>query len=142
MSALGAGAGGWLVRRLDRRLSYCLAGGLTATMGVLMAVLPHTSATYAALTLLYCAFTGMGYASFSAFAFETIGKESVATKYNILASVLNLAISGKTWLNGHAHAARGSTGVLFNDAALTGAGILVILTAMALTRPVDRGAEA
>lgn len=138
VSALGAGAGGWLVRRMDRRLAYCLAGGLTAAAGVLMAELPHTSATYAVFTLAYAAFTGMAYAAFSAFAFETIGQESVATKYSILASLLNLAISFKTGVDSHAHGSFGPAGVLLVDAALTAGGVLLICVTMALTRSANR----
>jgi PAT family beta-lactamase induction signal transducer AmpG len=135
VAALGAGAAGWLVLRLDRRLAYVLGGGLTAVTGVAMALAPHTAWSFAICLLLYAAATGMAYAAFSAFAFETAGKSGVATKYNILASLVNLSIVFKTRVNGGAHARWGGSGVMLMDAAITCVGILMILAAMALTRP-------
>jgi PAT family beta-lactamase induction signal transducer AmpG len=138
VSAGGALATGWFIRRDDRRVAYGIAGALTAASGVAMALLPHAAWSYAVFTLLYGAFTGMGYAAFSAFAFETIGTQSVATKYNILASLLNLSIVFKTRLDGRANGAWGGSGVLLVDAAITLGGVLLLATAAALTRPATR----
>ncbi len=138
VSAGGALATGWFIRRVDRRIAYGLAGALTATSGVAMALAPHVAWSYAVFTLTYGAFTGMAYAAFSAFAFETIGTQSVATKYNILASLLNLSIVFKTRLDGRAHGSWGGSGVLLVDAAITLGGVVVLATAAALTRPASR----
>jgi MFS family permease len=143
VSALGAVSAGWFIRRVDRRLAYALSGVLTAASGVAMALAPHVSASYAVFTLLYGAFTGMAYAAFSAFAFETIGTESVATKYNVLTSLLNLSIVFKTRIDGRAHGTwggdhGGGSGVLLVDAAMTAGGIALIVVAAALTRPARR----
>jgi MFS family permease len=139
VSALGAVSAGWFIRRADRRLAYGLAGALTAASGVAMALAPHVSASYAVFTLLYGAFTGMAYAAFSAFAFETIGTESVATKYNVLTSLLNLSIVFKTRIDGRAHGSGGGgSGVLLVDAAMTAGGIALIAVAAVLTRPARR----
>jgi MFS transporter, PAT family, beta-lactamase induction signal transducer AmpG len=138
VSALGAVAAGWFIKRVDRRMAYGLAGALTAATGVAMALAPHSSLSYAVFTLTYGAFTGMAYAAFSAFAFETIGSESVATKYNILASLLNLSIVFKTRLDGRAHGTWGGGGVLLTDSAITFAGIVLLAAAAALTRPARR----
>jgi MFS family permease len=138
VSALGALASGWLIRRLDRRAAYALAGALTASSGVAMALAPHVAWSYAIFTLTYGAFTGMAYAAFSAYAFETIGTESVATKYNVLTSLLNLSIVFKTRFDGKAHGAWGASGVLLTDAAITFGGIALLAAAATLTRPARR----
>ncbi len=138
VSAAGAIAAGTLVKRLDRRFAYGLFGALTAASGVAMALAPHVGWSYAVFTLTYGAFTGMAYAAFSAFAFETIGTESVATKYNIMTSLLNLSIVFKTRLDGRAHTTWGGSGVLLGDAAITLGGVVLLATAAALTRPARR----
>lgn len=138
VSAIGAGAGGWLVKRMDRRAAFVLAGAFTGAGAVAMAIAPRSPWTYASLGLFYVAFTGMAYACFSAFAFETAGKRSVATKYNILASLVNASIFLKTRANGASDHRWGATGLLLTDAALTLTGILVIGAAIALTRPAKR----
>ena len=68
----------------------------------------------------------MAYAAFAAFAFETVGKSAVATKYNILASLLNRSIVYKTRFNGNAYKRWGGSGVMLTDAAITFAGIVVL----------------
>jgi PAT family beta-lactamase induction signal transducer AmpG len=140
VSALGAAGSGWIVKRIDRRAAYALGGGLTALSGILMAVAPHEPWAYIVFDLLYQAFTGMAYAAFAAFAFETVGKSAVATKYNILASLLNGSIVYKTRLNGGAYKRWGGSGVMLTDAAVTFAGIAVLfvtakILAMRSTRP-------
>ncbi len=137
-SAAGAIAAGSIIKRLDRRLAYGLFGALTAATGVAMALAPHVGASYAVFTLAYGAFTGMAYAAFSAFAFETIGTESVATKYNILASLLNLSIVFKTRLDGRADTVWGGSGVMLGDAAITLGGLVLIAAAAAFTRAPRR----
>jgi hypothetical protein len=138
VGALGAMAGGWLVKRVDRRIAYGLGGALTAASGVAMALGPHTAWAYAVFTLTYGAFTGMAYAAFSAFAFETIGTESVATKYNILTSLLNFTIAFKTRTDGHASVTWGGRGVLLVDAAITAGGLVLLALGALLTRPARR----
>jgi PAT family beta-lactamase induction signal transducer AmpG len=137
-AAIGAGAGGWLVKRLDRRAAFALSGALTAAAGVTMAIAPRSPWAYVTLGLFYVTFTGMAYASFSAFAFETAGKQAVATKYNILASLMNASIFFKTRANGAGHARWGASGVLLTDATLTLVGILAVGAAAVLTRPAKR----
>ena len=134
VSALGAGAGGWLVQRMDRKKAYMLGGALTALTACAMALAPHGPYAYAAFNLVYQAFTGMAYAAFAAFAFETVGKNAVATKYNILASLVNASIVYKTRLDSGAHGRWGGSGVLLTDAAITAVGIAVLLAVVALTR--------
>jgi hypothetical protein len=128
---LGAGLGGWAMKRMDRRATYMLAGGLTAVMGLAMALGPREAWAYAAFTLVYNMFLGAAYAAFSAFAYATIGKGAVATKYNILASLVNLSISSKLRALGAASKWRGSSGLLVTDAAITLGAIAVLLAVIA-----------
>ena len=139
VSAVGALGGGRLAARMGRRSAYALAGGLTAATAVVMALAPHTAPAYAVFSLVYQAFNAVAFAAFSAFAFEVAGRGAVATKYNILASLVNTSISYMTRVDGAAHTRWGGSGVLLADAAMTGAGIvaLVLVVAWSGTRRRD-----
>lgn len=126
VQASGAGLAGWAMKRIDRRATYMLAGGMSATMGIAMALGPRVWWAYTAFTLVYNLFAGAAYAGFSAFVYATIGKSAVATKYNILACIMNGAISGKYALVGVASRRWGGSGVLLSDAAITYSGIVVL----------------
>jgi PAT family beta-lactamase induction signal transducer AmpG len=134
VSAAGAASGTWLVDRMSRRAAYALAGGLTAASGVGMALAPRAAWAYVVFTLLYLALNGLAFAAFSAFAFETIGLGAVATKYNVLASLVSVSIIYTTRVDSLAHARWGGAGVLFTDAAMTGAGIVALAAIVAVTR--------
>ncbi|HEY4011783.1 MAG TPA: MFS transporter [Polyangiaceae bacterium] len=140
VSAAGAAWGGWVAARIGRRSAYALGGALTASMAVAMAFAPRAPWTYALFTLAYQAFNGAAFAAFSAFAFEIAGHASVATKYNILASLANTSISYTTRADGAAHARWGARGVLLADATLTGAGIALLAAVIAVTRSRKRPA--
>jgi hypothetical protein len=120
---------------MPRRGAYALGGGLTALTGVIMALSPHTPWAYVLFTLLYSFFNGVAFAAFSGLAFEIIGVGAVATKYNVFASVANFATSYSTRLDGKAQARWGANGMLYADAALTFAGIVVLLAISAALRP-------
>ena len=132
LPAVGAGLAGWSMKRMDRRATYMIAGGLTATMGIAMALGPRDPWAYATFTLVYNMFVGAAYAGFSAFAYATIGKGAVATKYNILASLMNLAVSYKIHALGAASTSRGPNGVLIKDAAITLGAIVLLLLVIAI----------
>ncbi len=138
---LGALLGGVLADRLNRRLAYALAGFVTALTATSMAFGPRTDWAYAAFTLLYALFNGMAFAAFSAFVLETIGQGSVATKYNIFASLANIAIGYMTRIDSSAYARplpqalkdHAST-MLFTDAGCTLLGIVGLLLMVAVAR--------
>jgi hypothetical protein len=132
VQASGAGLAGWAMKRVDRRATYMFAGGMSAAMGIAMAFGPRTWWAYAGFTLVYNLFVGGAYAAFSAFAYATIGKSAVATKYNILACLMNGAVSGKYTLVGAASRRWGGNGVLFSDAAITLGAIVVLVVVIAL----------
>jgi hypothetical protein len=132
VQASGAALGGLSMKRMDRRATFMLAGGLTAVMGITMALGPRAPWAYATFTLAYNMFVGAAYAGFAAFIYATIGKKSVATKYNILASLMNFSISYKLRILGVASKQHGSSGVLFTDAAMTLGGIVLMLVVIAI----------
>jgi PAT family beta-lactamase induction signal transducer AmpG len=132
ISGIGCLGGGWLADRMNRRVAYTVAGAFTALSGLAMAFAPRAPWSYALFTLLYSFLNGVAFAAFSSFVLETIGRGAAATKYNIFASLANLAISYVTRLDGVAHGRWGATGLLIGDAALTGAGIVVV-TLVAVT---------
>jgi MFS family permease len=142
VSAVGALGGGRLAARMGRRTAYAVAGALTACTGVAMALAPHTAPAYAGLTLVYQAFNGVAFAAFSAFAFEVAGKGAVATKYNVLASLVNTSIAYTTRIDGAAHSRWGGSGVLLADAAMTGAGIVALVIIVTLSGSDRRDARA
>jgi PAT family beta-lactamase induction signal transducer AmpG len=140
VSAIGAAGGGWIAARTSPRAAYGLAGALTAATGVAMAFAPHTPWAYGVFTLVYQGCNGVAFAGFSALAFEIAGKGAVATKYNVLASLANVAIAYTTRVDGAAHAPWGGRGVLVVDAAMTcaGLGILAVVVAGARARTGTR----
>jgi hypothetical protein len=142
VQALGAGLGGWAMKRMDRRATFMLAGGLTAVLGIGMALGPRAPWAYATFTLVYNTFLGAAYAGFSAFAYATIGKGAVATKYNILASLMNLSISYKLGVLGAASKSHGPTGVLLTDAAITLGAIAVLLAVIVIAARLAPSAPA
>jgi hypothetical protein len=145
VSAAGAASAAFALGRLRRRTAYALAGALTATVGLCMALAPHRPWAYAVFTFGYQALNGMSFAAFSALAFEAAGRGAVATKYNVLAGLVNASIAYTTRVDGAAHQRWGGSGVLVADAAMTGVGVVVFALAVLLAKvrggPVE-GAEA
>lgn len=138
---IGALLGGLLADRLNRRLAYALAGFVTALTAVAMAFGPRTDWAYAGFTLLYSLFNGLAFAAFSAFVLESIGKGSVATKYNIFASLANIAIGYMTRIDSSAYegaapggSADGATVMLLTDAGCTVLGIVGLISMMTVAR--------
>jgi len=142
VQALGAGLGGWFMSRMDRRATFMLAGGLTAVMGIVMVLLPREPWAYATCTLVYNTFLGAAYAGFSAFVYATIGKKAVATKYNILASMMNLSISYKIGVLGAASKSHGPSGLLITDASITLVAIAVLIGVIVLAAKLVPSAPA
>ena len=137
VSAGGAMLGGWLADRMPRRLNFALAGALMALTAMGMALAPRTPAMYVTFNLIYALFLGVSFSAFTSFVLETIGKGAVATKYNIFASLKNMGVMYVTLLETQALRAWGPTGMLVADAALTLAGIavMVALSLFLLSRP-------
>ncbi|HEY6099314.1 MAG TPA: MFS transporter [Anaeromyxobacter sp.] len=139
--AAGALAGGWLADRMSRRLAYAVAGGLTGLSALAMLAAPLDPATYAWGTLAYSFTNGVAFATWAGMVLEIVGQgAATATKYALFNAAANLAISFATWADGAFAGAspwprlRGSRGALAMDAALTAAGIAILLAMVAVVR--------
>lgn len=141
-TAAGALAGGWLSDRTGKLWGYALGGGLTALTGLIMALGPRAAWAYVLFTLTYSFFNGVAAAGFTGLVLETIGGGAVATKYNIFASLSNLAISYTTRVLGAAQTSGGPKGMFYTDAALTYGGIAVLTLGALLLRPKRPAPEA
>jgi MFS family permease len=139
VTAVGAVVGGWLSDRTGRLNGYAIGGALTALVGLTMALAPplapHAPWSYVVFTLGYQFFNGVAAAGFTGLVLETIGGGAVATKYNVFASISNLAISYTTRIDGKAHKAWGANGMFYTDTALTFAAIAVLVLVARLFRP-------
>jgi MFS transporter, PAT family, beta-lactamase induction signal transducer AmpG len=131
--ALGCLGGGFVCDRLDRKTAYLLYGAAQALCVVAMAVAPHTERMFAAFTLLYAVLNGMGYAAFSAVVLETIGASAAATRYNVYASLSNMPILYMGLAEGWTYTRFGASAMLYLEAALAVAAMLVFASASALT---------
>jgi MFS family permease len=136
--ALGSLVGGFLADRMNRRVAYALAGGLTALSAAGMLAAPLTPATYVIGTLAYNFANGIAFATWAGMVLEVVGDTAaVATKYALFVASSNFAISTVTKLNGMASGFRGfsgewtreagARGALAFDAGITVLGIVIVL---------------
>lgn len=132
-SAIGCFMGGWLCDRMDRKDAYALFGFLLACCAVGMAMAPRTEAMYVVYTTIYSWISGLSYAGFTAIVLETIGKGAAATKYNLYASLSNMPIAYMIMIDGWAHTRWGAGGMLFTEAII---GVAAILVFYAIARGV------
>ena len=141
VSGIGCIVGGYLCDRLDRKASYALYGVLQALCAVAMALAPRTEAMYIVFTLAYALITGFTYAGFSAVVLEAIGRGAAATKYNVFASLSNIPIAYMTVIDGWART-RWSEGVmLYTEAAIGIAALLVFVAVATHVRRLARPAQ-
>lgn len=128
--AAGSLAGGVLADRMNRRLAYALAGGVTAASAAAMLVAPMTASTYVWGTLAYNFSNGVAFAALAALILDMVGRSpAAATTYTLFIAVANVASSYVTALDGLASEIRGwgSRGALAADVILTAMGIAVLL---------------
>jgi PAT family beta-lactamase induction signal transducer AmpG len=136
--ALGSLVGGFLADRMNRRVAYALAGGLTALSAVGMLAAPLTPTTYMVGTLAYNFTNGIAFATWAGMVLEVVGDTAaVATKYALFVASSNFAISTVTKLDGLASGFRGfsggwareagARGALAFDAGITLVGIAIVL---------------
>ena len=131
-SAVGCLIGGYLCDRMDRKRAYWVFGLLQALCAVAMALSPRTETVYVAYVTVYWFITGLTYAAFSAVVLEAMGLGAAATKYNLFASLSNMPIAYMTLIDGWAHTHWGASAMLYAEAALCVAGILVFMASAAL----------
>ena len=132
--AAGSVLGGYLSDKMNRRLCYALAGGITALCAFAMAAAPMTPTTYAWGTFTYSFANGIAFAAFAGMVLEMVSHgAAVATKYTLFTAASNQAISYVTWMDGRAAGRWGTRGSVAFDGAITfvGIGILVLMVLVA-----------
>lgn len=141
VSAAGCLVGGYACDRMDRKSAYALYGILIAVCAIAMALAPRSEATYVGFTLTYAFMNGLAYAGFSAVTLEAIGLGAAATKYNLFASLSNIPIGYMTAVDGWAAARWGPAAMLYIEAAVGVAALLVfVAVATSSTQPRARAA--
>ncbi len=141
VGALGSVLGGYLADRMNRRLSYALAGLITALTAFAMAASPMTAVTYTWGTLAYNFAAGIAFAAFAGMVLEMVSHgAAVTTKYTLFTAVSNQAISYATALDGWAAGKwGGARASIAFDGVLTFVGIGVLI-AMVLVARQKKGA--
>ena len=127
VSAVGCIVGGYFCDRMNRKAAYVIYGLLQAACCVAMAAAPRTESMYIVFTTVYAFITGLTYAAFSAVALEAIGRGAAATKYNLFASLSNMPIAYMIVVDGWAHTHWNAGGMLYTEAAVALAGLLLFL---------------
>jgi hypothetical protein len=115
---------------MNRRIAYALAGGLTAVVGVAMAMASLSPFTYAWGALVYMLITGFCYAAFSALVLEIIGAQkgsAASTQYTLFTAAGNGAIAYVTTIDGWGYRHHGPRGLLLTDAGANVVGIVLLL---------------
>lgn len=146
LTAIGALAGGFLCDRFNRRAMYLTSGGLTAVVGLLMAISPQTLETYWIYVCIYALVTGFCYAAFTAAVLETIGDggATAGTQYAIFVAAGNAAINWVGIVDTRFSTTYGVQGVIFSDAALNILGVVilgVVFAALGMFKSTTRKAE-
>lgn len=131
VTAAGCLAGGWLADRMRPPRAYATNCALLGAVAGLMAAAPRTPTMYTAFTLLYALVYGMAFASFTGFVLEAIGTGAAATKYTFFAALGNAPIFVMTRMEGWAHDRWGASGMLYTEAIVTAAGVVVAVAVMA-----------
>jgi len=127
--AIGCFAGGWLCQRMHPRTAYVLIGLCLAAVAIGIALAPANVTTYVAGSMIYSFFVGLAYAAFTAVVLVSMGPGAAATKYNVFASLSNFPIWWAGLLLGVVADRSGPNAMLFGEAALGVAGVLVFVAA-------------
>ena len=132
--AAGSLLGGLLCQRMERRLANIVTGTACALSALGMMAAPMGPATYAVGTLLYSLASGMCYTAYMALVLDVVDADlgTGATRFSILNSAGNLAVSYMTWADGQGYARFGPRGMLGVD------GSAALLTAVLLYSWVRR----
>ncbi|HEY5220123.1 MAG TPA: MFS transporter [Gemmatimonadaceae bacterium] len=114
---LGCFAGGRLADRVHKPAAYAASCALGLVACVVMAWSPRTDAGYAVSTLLYSFSLGMVAASFTGLVLSIVGHSAAATKINLFFALNTLFSFGMLRVDGWAHDAWATNGMLYTEAA-------------------------
>jgi PAT family beta-lactamase induction signal transducer AmpG len=135
VGAIGSVLGGYLADKINRRVAYAVAGGITALCAFAMALGPLTPTTYTWGSLTYSFANGISYAAFAGLVLEMVSHgAAVTTKYTMFTAISNQAISYCTYLDGRASTRFGARGSVAFDGILTVAGIVLLGVMLLLSR--------
>ena len=135
VTALGCFAGGALCRRLHPRTAYAAIGLGLAAIAVVMGAGPASVSAYVAGSLIYAFGVGLAFAAFTALVLDAMGPGSAATKYNVFASLANFPLWWLGLLLGLVAEKGGPRRMLFTEAALGVAGVILFALTARLARP-------
>ncbi len=139
ISAAGCLVGGWFADRMDRKRAYCVYGLLQAACALGMAYSGRTSPQFVLWTSLYAFAAGLTYAGFSALVLEAIGRTAAATKYNLMASLVNMPAAWMTLVDGSANDRWHGRGMLLTEAAVATTAVLLFVAVARTTRRREAG---
>ncbi|MCX5748237.1 MAG: hypothetical protein NT062_37775 [Proteobacteria bacterium] len=127
VTAAGCFAGGWLCTRLTPRQANLTSAFLLALVSAAMAVTPPSVASYVVGNLTYAFAVGLVYATWTTAVFDAMGARSAATKYTIFASLSNFPNWWLGLLLGVVADHHGPLAMLFTEAAIGIAAVLVFV---------------
>ena len=113
-------------------MAYAGIGLILAVIAVGMGLAPHGPIDYVVWSMIYALGVGLAYAAFTAVVLDAMGPGSGAAKYNIFASLSNFPMWWLGLLLGYVTEKSGSRGapwMLFTEAALSVAGVVVFAMA-------------
>ncbi len=134
VSLPGCIIGGYIADRIDKKLAYALFGIVLSLVAVGMALAPRTPISFLVLACVYNLIVGFCYGAYSAVTLEAIGKGAAATKFNLISSLSNAPILLVTLVDGWAETKYGATGMLYVEAAMGVAGVLIYAAVALATR--------
>ena len=131
----GCVLGGYLCTRFPPRYVY-LAGSLIFGLGeALMAVLPHTPATFALLGLMNAFLAGLANGPYTGVVYDSMGSKAAATLGSILFSLGQLPLVLVTVVVGAVGARYGADGMLLAEAGLAVISVAAYLVLAVSWRP-------
>ena len=126
----GCFVGGRLADRLSKPASYATSGALGLLACIVIALSPRTSAGFAVGTLFYTFTLGMCAATITAMVLAFIGDTAAATKINLFFALNTLFSLGMLRVDGRAHDTWRTNGMLYTEAAV-GVAALVVFALLA-----------
>lgn len=145
MTAVGALAGGYMLDRVDRWVSYPIAGLFTALITATLRYAPLVPSTYVLGAASYALVTGFAYANFMSLALDLIGKDRLAsgTAFTVLTAAVNVPVVYMLRLDGLGAQWFGVRGMLASETIANGAFAILLLVILWLmnwgTRESRRG---
>ncbi len=122
---IGCFAGGRLADRINKPWAYAVSCALGLLACVVMAWSPRTVAGYTFSTVFYTFTLGMVAASFTGMVLALVGRSAAATKINLFFALNTLFTLGMLRVDGWAHDAWRTNGMLYTEA-LAGVAALAV----------------